>query len=171
MTGFRFETRDKIKYHTVETVVPPTLRSNENPLSNGEQPESLPPINQPDISPSTDVSTGVVPSLFEPTQNEMRALRPQLFTQEDFDNLVRDANLSRKSAEVVASRLKQRNLVTGDFRITAARKRGNTAMFDECFKQMLIFYLIASDIHILQTNGGCYLWFDSQPESRIVTYW
>lgn len=30
--------------------------------------------------------------------------------------------------------MKERNLVTADFRITAARKRRNTETFDECFK-------------------------------------
>lgn len=136
MIGFRFETRDKIRYQRVNTVVPATLRLHENPLSNGELSDSSPSTDQQGISPLTDVSTGVVSSLFEPTQSEIGASgQPQLFTQEDFSNLVRDANLSRKSAEVVASRLKQRNLVTSDFRITAARKRRNTEMFDECFEQ------------------------------------
>lgn len=104
-------------------MLPATLRSEQHPLANGELPDASPPINLPDISPLS--STGIVPSLFEPTQIEMGTsglLKPQLFTQEDFDNLIRDANLSRKSAEVVASRFKQRNLVTSDFRITAARK-------------------------------------------------
>lgn len=85
-------------------------------------------MTSPNISPLTQSSRNVA-SEYQPTSSEVGSIAfvvPKLFTQEDFSNLVRDANLTRKSAEVVASRLKQRNLVTGDFLITAARKRRNT---------------------------------------------
>lgn len=123
----------------VDTVIPATLRSIESPHAYGEVKKVNSNVGSKDNSPLTEFS-GAVASDFALTQSEMAAsggswIMPKLFTQRDFDNLVRDANLTRKSAEVVASRLKQRNLVTADFRITAARKRRNTELFDECFIQ------------------------------------
>ncbi|CAH0547293.1 unnamed protein product [Brassicogethes aeneus] len=51
----------------------------------------------------------------------------------DFNDLVHDANLSRTTAELVASRLRQWNLVADDFKITANRKRNICMSFDKYF--------------------------------------
>ena len=48
---------------------------------------------------------------------------PQPFNQEELNDLVREMNLSKKSAEVLASRLKEKNLLLSDTRITYYRER------------------------------------------------
>lgn len=58
-----------------------------------------------------------------------------LITQNDFDNLVRDTNLSIRNAELLASRLQQWNLVAKDFRVSAGRKRSSNSNFAGCYKK------------------------------------
>lgn len=58
---------------------------------------------------------------------------PHLITQADFNDLVRDSQMSQRSAEIVGSRLQQWKLVAPDFRVTAARKRGIAGDFDKYF--------------------------------------
>lgn len=48
---------------------------------------------------------------------------PQLFNQEDLNALIRDLGLSKKTSEILASRLKQRNLLTPETRISYYRNR------------------------------------------------
>lgn len=49
--------------------------------------------------------------------------KPKLFTQLELNDLVRDLDLSKQKAEVLASRLKERNLLATDAKITAFRNR------------------------------------------------
>ena len=49
--------------------------------------------------------------------------KPNLFTQEALNDLFRDLDLSKDKSELLASRLKQRKLLTDGVKITAARKR------------------------------------------------
>lgn len=131
-------------YADVASVIPAKLRTTENALSPGEidlAGSSTPPGTfstppQMDISPQPSTSTANVrsPSVFEPTESGIGGKEQHLITQADFNNLVRDANLSQGSAELVASRLKQWNVVATDLRVTAPRKRRLTQVFDECFE-------------------------------------
>lgn len=59
--------------------------------------------------------------------------KPILLTQADFDNMVRDAKLSKNAIELIVLRLKSQNLCTADFRITEGRKRALTQEFDDKF--------------------------------------
>lgn len=114
---------------SVATVIPAKLRSNENPLAPGEINRGASPMQQMLPSVQSASSAEGTSSALQPIQSVLGP--PKLFTQVEFRDLVRDANLTRKSAEAVASRFKQRNLVTADFRITADRKHKNTKMLDE----------------------------------------
>lgn len=77
-----------------------------------------------------------------------------MITQPDFNNLVRDANLTYRSAEIVGSRLKQWKLVADDFRVTTPRKRRLTQLFDECFEMDAIGLAYCSDVHRLFVRFG-----------------
>ena len=50
---------------------------------------------------------------------------PHWITQEDLNDLARDLYLSKQQSELLASRLKQWNLVQEDVRITSFRNRNN----------------------------------------------
>lgn len=50
---------------------------------------------------------------------------PQLFSQNELSDLIRDLNLSKQASELLASRLKEKNLLESDVTITAYRTREN----------------------------------------------
>ena len=50
---------------------------------------------------------------------------PKLFSQHDLNDLVRDLNLTKHQSELLASRLKERNLVTEEVKITKFRSRSD----------------------------------------------
>ncbi|KAI6658231.1 hypothetical protein LOD99_15500 [Oopsacas minuta] len=54
-------------------------------------------------------------------ENEL--LGPQTFTQGELNDLVRDLDLSKDKAELLASRLKQKNLLDKDVLVSHYRKR------------------------------------------------
>lgn len=60
-------------------------------------------IDVHNINESDDVETDL---LYTETKSE-----PQLFTQNDLNNLVRDLNLMKSNAELLGSRLKEKNLL------------------------------------------------------------
>ena len=54
---------------------------------------------------------------------EDELLAPQTFSQEELNDLIRDLDLSKEKAELLASRLKQKNLLDKDVLISHYRKR------------------------------------------------
>lgn len=127
--GFRMADREKIKYVDSEAVIRANLRTAEQPLS----PMEL--DMQPDVFDFTETGISAInqtesASNYVPTES---GCEPHFITQADFNDLVRDSFMSKTSAEIVASRLKQWNLVAPDFKITANRKRANAEEFDNCF--------------------------------------
>lgn len=53
---------------------------------------------------------------------------PKLFNQDDLNDLIRDLGLSKAASEILASRLKQRNLVTKETKISYYRTREQTLL-------------------------------------------
>lgn len=76
--------------------------------------------------PSNSRAATASVSEYCPTSSELSYNVPHLVTQSDFDDLVREAKISKENAELFASRLKQWNLVASDFKVTSARKRAKT---------------------------------------------
>ena len=54
--------------------------------------------------------------------NEKKKKEPQLFNQEDLDDLIRRLGLAKDSAELLATELKRRSLVTKDTKSTVYRQ-------------------------------------------------
>ncbi|CAH1113490.1 unnamed protein product [Psylliodes chrysocephalus] len=48
---------------------------------------------------------------------------PKCFSQNELDDLVRDLNLSKQASELLASRLKEKNLLSSDTKISFYRER------------------------------------------------
>lgn len=123
--GFRYETRENVKYADVECVIPPRKRSAENPRAPSEFQRECDENNfrVPFISDEFDflnqptTSAGAISSSFVPTG--ITNNQPHLITQAEFDDLVRDSKISQRSAEIWASRLSQWNSVASDFKITS----------------------------------------------------
>lgn len=158
-TGFHYIQRSEIEYAVVGSVMPSKERSTETPHAQSEvAPGDLETFNDGDIDmnePSTsaqnpqksssDESTASThgaskDSDFILTPSEQSGEAPEVvvgrhfITQSDFQDLVRDLDLSGNAQEVLASRLKQWKLVSEDFRVTDLRKRRQTKFFDEVFQ-------------------------------------
>lgn len=143
--GYQYFRRNKIRYANVESVIPAVLYSPEERIAASvEIFDDVPEISEgdPTVVPtllSTFLASnarGESPEVseFVPTPSELGTAVPHLVTQADFNDLVRDGNLSRRTAELFASRFKQWNIVAADFKITAARDRGSTIPYDKFFK-------------------------------------
>lgn len=148
--------RAKIQYHSCDSLKPAVLRSTSNPKAPSEEFHTI-PCDYDEESLCIDSRSDII-SEFLPTRNQLGDAPPHFITQADFDDLVRDTNISQRSAEILGSRLQQWRLVSHDFRVTSVRKRSNEQSFDACFKvdeQTGITY--AENIQILfDTIGHSY---------------
>lgn len=127
--GFKYSIRDKIQYADVDSTIVAKIRSNEYPNAPSE--ESVQEANVEMLSETCTISSLNI-SEYIPTPSEFGD-KVHLITQKDFNDLCRDAGMSKEVSEIVGSRLKQWNLVANDFKITAGRKRGHTVKFDAFF--------------------------------------
>ena len=76
--------------------------------------------NSSNLSSSSDSMLSSSDTSFDEHDSENK---PNFFTQEALNDLFRDLDLSKDKSELLASRLKQRKLLTDGVKITAARKR------------------------------------------------
>ena len=123
ITGFNASSRKKIKY--------PNLRSAMRPVHHsGDLPVPTPPVNKGLLSSSDEEITSREDSAesisledIESTYSGTSGNEPHWITQEDLNDLARDLYLSKQQSELLASRLKQWNIVQEDVRITSFRNR------------------------------------------------
>ena len=113
----------KIKY--------PNLRSAMRPVPHSDDlPVPTPPVNKDLLSSSDeempsreDSAEAISLEDIESTYSGTSVNEPHWITQEDLKDLARDLYLSKQQSELLASRLKQWNLVQEDVRITSFRNR------------------------------------------------
>ena len=102
--GFSFKERDKVTY--------PNLDSARTPVPHDDSmPPPVPPLHGLD---TTDSSTD------EHNSDTIEDLI--LFSQKHLNDLIRDLCLSKEKAELLASRLKERNMVERDIKVSYYRK-------------------------------------------------
>ncbi|KAI6647410.1 hypothetical protein LOD99_12406 [Oopsacas minuta] len=89
---------------------------------------------------------------------------PSLFNQAELNDLIRDFDLSKESSELLASRLKEKNLLHQGTKVTLYRYREqefhstSAKRMVWCFVQMLrVFYWKWEFRTIIQVTGGCLL--------------
>ena len=111
VTGINRKNRSSLKYPDLESARRPVAHCDEIPVPVfGE----LPDISDEDSSSDqADEEEGVV----------FCDDAPHPFSQMELNDLVRDLSLSKSSAELLASRLKEKNLLTDSARITFYRNR------------------------------------------------
>lgn len=115
INGINRRNRSKWFYPNLLSVTRPVLYSGDAPVPQ----VSSPTQNDHDFEETrSSLSDESGTSDFNPISSE-----PQPFNQEDLSALVRDLGLSKKASEILASRLKQRNLVTPETRISYYRNR------------------------------------------------
>ena len=114
--GFSFKQRDKITY--------PNLDSARTPVPHDDSmPPPVPPLHGLDTTDSsTDEhnSDGLISSNYTDSDTTED---PILFSQKHLHDLIRDLCLSKEKAELLASRLKERNMVEKDVKVSYYRKR------------------------------------------------
>lgn len=156
-SGYHYNQRETVAHADCENVLPAKKRTKDMPYSPMEIALQQQQQQQEADNPGNfDYSEGGA-SYVQTTGGTSEYLPPashipHLITQKDFNDLVRDSFMSQRSAEIWASRLSQWNLVASDFRITAARKRGNAVEFDQCFavhEVSKILYMATISIHCL----------------------
>lgn len=110
LKGHHFKTRKNVQYADVDTVMKPEMRS-EN--------DCIPSVKQLTVDEFSD-DESVTPSsasVYQPSNTtECCPL-----SQEDLNDLVRDLELSKNQAELLSSRLKERNLLKKGVLITYGR--------------------------------------------------
>ena len=157
--GFNASFRKKIKY--------PNLRSGMRPVPHSDDPPvPTPPVNK-DPLPSSDEempsredsAESISLEDIESTYLGASGNEPHWMTQEDLNDLARDLYLSKQQSELLASRLKQWNLVQEDVRITSFWNRNkchwSSYVYASGLHKVLLFSLslgLSSCIPALQTE-------------------
>ena len=102
--GFNTKNKKNISYPNLDSAIRPVPHSSEIPVP--QPPSSLDDI----LSESEDEDT--LPPQGESSSDFSFDEGPQLFSQKELNDLVRDLGLSKESAELLGSRLKNKNLLS-----------------------------------------------------------
>ena len=123
ITGFNASSRKKIKYSKLRSAMWPVPHSDDLPVP-------TPPVNKDLLSSSDeempsrkDSAESISLEYIQSTYSGTSGNEPHWITQEDLNHLAHDLYLSKQQSELLASRLKQWNLVQEDVRITSFRNR------------------------------------------------
>ena len=117
--GIKRKNRTSLTYPSLDSAIRPVPHSEELPIPVFEglpQLESV--LSSEDDLFSTNSETTIADNAFPPS-----LLLPQLFSQNELNDLARDLNLSKESSELLASRLKEKNLLQPGTFITYYRNR------------------------------------------------
>lgn len=99
--GFNRKTKHKIEYPNLPSAIRPVMHSDDIPVP--KPPNEL-PLFLSDTESSAEDNKDNDFTIYGSGE-------PQLFSQDDLDDLTRDLNLSKKSAQLLGSRLKEKNLL------------------------------------------------------------
>lgn len=112
-----------------KTIVYPDIPSAMRPVKHSDDlPISKPPMRQPELYQDDDEEASACSDEYNPNAEKL----PKLFTQDELDDLVRDLELSKASAELLASRLQEKNLLIKGTIISRYRYRDQ--VFQKFFK-------------------------------------
>ena len=121
VAGYSARNKDKIVYPDIPSAIKPVKHDTNLPVPD-------PPQNF--NSSETDSSTASTHSDSRDQAYDTDDGKPHLIVQSELNDLIRDLNLSKDKAELLASRLKQWNLLSRDTSVTVYRKRStNLAAF------------------------------------------
>ena len=117
--GINRKNRTSLTYPSLDSAIRPVPLSEELhiPVFEG-LPQLESALSSEDDLSSTDSETTIADNDFPPS-----LLPPQLFSQNELNDLARDLNLSKESSELLASRLKEKNLLQTETFITYYQNR------------------------------------------------
>lgn len=119
ITGINRKNRSKWSYPNLQSAIRPSsdvLEPSSDVSALQSQPSTSSILTSPErLEDSEDGKDSDFYCLLEP--------EPRPLNQDDLDDLIRDLSLSKKASELLASRLKERNLVTPDTKVSVYRTR------------------------------------------------
>ena len=119
MRGFNMHKKKTWIYPNLESAIRPVLHCEAVPVPTFI---TLPDIDDDDeVTEDTEVPLPVQD--YDDSDFEGTSHLPQTFTQGELSDLVRDLNLSKEQAEVLASRLKEKNNLSDGTKVTFYRTR------------------------------------------------
>lgn len=118
--GFSAKNKQNIVYPSLDSAIRPVPHDDSLPIP-------LPPsgglVSMQDGEECSENTAGHNADSTDPDYTVDECLEPKTFTQAELNDLIRDLNLSKDKAELLASRLKQKHLLARDVNITYYRKR------------------------------------------------
>lgn len=128
ITGHNSKNKKVISYPNLLSAIRPVEHSEVLPV-----PEPPDDLNSIETELSSDVQSGLDEQDDEDFQCSMENVEPKLFNQIELNDLVRDLGLTKEKAELLDSRLKEKNLLTVGTNIYVYRKREQ--QFSQFFEQ------------------------------------
>ena len=123
ITGFNTSSRKKIKYPNLRSAMRPVPHSDDLPVPTHPVNKDLLSSSDEEMPSREDSAESISLEDIESTYSGTSGNEPHWITQEDLNDLARDLYLSKQQSELLASQLKQWNLVQEDVRITCFRNR------------------------------------------------
>ena len=147
MRGFNMYKKKTWIYPNLESAIRPVLHCEAVPVPTFT---TLPGIDDEDeVTEDTEVPLPVQD--YDDSDFEGTSHLPQTFTQGELSDLVRDLNLSKEQAEVLASRLKEKNNLSDGTKVTFYRTRESGLLQFFSKEDSLVF---CNDVSgLLQTMG------------------
>ena len=123
ITGFNASSRKKIKYPNLRSAMRTFPHSDDIPVPTPPLNEDLLSLSDEEMPSREDSTESISLEDIESTYSGTSGNKPHWITQEDLNDPARDLYLSKQQSELLASRLKQWNIVQEDLRITSFRDR------------------------------------------------
>ena len=134
ITGFNASSRKKIKYPNLRSAMRPVPHSDDLPVPRSPVNKDFLSSSDEEIPSREDSAESISLEDIESIYSGTRGNEPHWITQEDLNDLARNLYLLKQQSEVLASRLKQWNLVQEDVRIISFRNRNKDLAFFSTWK-------------------------------------
>ena len=115
--------RHKISYPSIPSAIRPTLHSDELPIPvfKGFLPSE--DVGSDQEQETADETQEILSIFGDPSYETPQSLNPQQFSQPESNDLVRDLDLSKNAAEVLASKLQEKNQLSHTTELSYFRNR------------------------------------------------
>ena len=123
ITGFNASSRKKIKYPNLLFAMRPVPHSDDLPVPTPPVNKNLFSSSDEEMPSREDSAKSISLEDIESTYSRTSGNEPHWITHEDLNDLARDLYLSKQQSQLLASRLKQWNLVQEDVTIATFRYR------------------------------------------------